>query len=710
MKNLLRSTVKSRHAFALHMSCASGRNRSHNRTCIEPLEARTFLSANVLTYHNDAQSSGANLSETILTPANVKASFGQLHNIALDGQVYTQPLFVQNVNVAGQGVHNVVYVATEHDSLYAIDSTSGAVLWKKSFLGTNVTTVPSPSDTQSTDLTPEIGITSTPVIDGSTGTLYVVVKTKEISGGNQHYVQRLHAIDITSGAEKLGGPTVIADTICNNPGAANATYTYVSGPSVNGTGAGAVNGKVTYNALRENQRCALTLANGTIYIASASHGDNGPYHGWVLGYSAANLHLVSAFNTTPNGSDGGIWMGAGKITVDATGNLYLVVGNGTFETTLTNGFPSNHDYGEAVLKLAVDTSSSPTNQNGNGWGLRVVDYFVPFNQASLTARDQDFGSSAPLLLPASVGSTAHRNLLFVAGKEGRGYLLDTNNLGKFNAGGDRVVQSTTGLGGLFTPPAYFNGKIYAGPTNHAAETLNIANAAFSKTPSSTSATNFGFPGTSPSISGNGTTNDIVWDIDTTTNQLRAYSAASYGTLLFAGSVGAANKFTPPTIADGEVFVGTQNSLEIFGLRSNTPPIPNGTYTLTNVFSKLVLDNPGSSPASGTQMDQAASTGGANQHWKFTVNSAGTYTIQNVASGLFLGEPAPPVARGTPLRQFTATRADDQLWSLTALDGGFLIQNKASGLVIDDLGHRTNPGNGMDLWTNTGSQWQAWTFA
>ncbi len=678
--------------------------------CIERLELRTFFSANVLTYHNDAAGDGQNLAETTLNPTNVKTGFGQLHNVGVDGQVYAQPLFVQNVAVAGQGTHNVVYVATEHDSLYAIDSVSGAVLWKKSFLtSSSVTTVPG-GDTESTDLTPEVGITSTPVIDASTNTLYLVAKTKEHVGSNFHYIQRIHAIDITSGAEKLGGPTVIADTICNNPTAGNSsTYTYVSGPSVTGTGAGSINGRVTYNALRQHQRMALTLANGTIYVASASHGDNGPYHGWILGYSAANLSLTAAFNATPNGSDGGFWQSGGKINVDSAGNLYAATGNGTFETTLSGGFPNQHDFGDAVMRLAVDTSSSATHQNGNGWGLKVVDYFVPFNQASLNSRDQDFGSTAPLLLPDSAGSAAHPHLLFIAGKEGRDYLIDRDNMGHYNGTTDQVVESHTGEGGIFSPAAYFNGKIYVSPPSHVAETFNIANGAYTATASSTSASTFGFPGSTPSISANGTTNAIVWDIDTTTNQLRAYSAASYGTLLFAASIGTANKFTPPTIADGEVFVPTRNSLEIFGL-TNLEPVAPGTYTLKNAYSGLLLDNPGSSKTPGTQMDQATASGGNNQKWTLAYKGGGYYTITNVASGLVLDDPGSSTTRGAHLNEYTANGGNNQLWALTPLNGGFIITNKAGNLVIDDTGHLKTAGNPQQLWTNTASAWQTWIFA
>ncbi len=317
---------------------ASARNKSvqlgparrrKSRVAVERLEDRRMLAAatpiNVLSYHNDSSSTGQNLLETTLTPANVNANqFGKQLTTPVDGQVYAQPLYMSAVNITAgsvQGVHNVVFVATQHDSLYAIDAESGAVLWHDSFINpaAGVTTVPN-SDVSSADITPEIGIVSTPVINASTGVLYLTAKTKEVSGGRTHYVYRLHAIDVHSGAEALGGPAVIGDTIATNPGTPNSsTYSYVSGPRVAGSGDGNVNGVVIFNALREMNRPGLTLANGSVYIAFASHGDNGPYHGWVLSYNAQTLQLNGVFNATPNGGLGGIWQSGGPLTVDAQG-------------------------------------------------------------------------------------------------------------------------------------------------------------------------------------------------------------------------------------------------------------------------------------------------------------------------------------------------------------------------------------------------------
>jgi hypothetical protein len=544
------------------------------------LESRFLPSAvDVLTYHNDNASTGQYLAEPTLDPSNVTPNtFGKLLSISVDGQVYAEPLYLSNVTITTGpylGTHNVLFVATEHDSLYAMDATTGAVLWQQSFInpGAGVTTIPS-ADTGAVDIDPEIGITSTPVIDSSTDIIYVEVATKEVINGANHYVQRLHALNVADGSEALGGPALIADTAFDG-----ANYTYVSGPAINGTGDGSVNGQVAFNALRQLNRTALTLAGGMVYLAFASHGDIGPYHGWVLGYSTQNLSLAAAFNDTPNGSDGGIWQSGGRIAADPQGFLYVETGNGTFDTTLdANGFPASGDYGDSFLKLAVDPNSSPTNQNSNGWGLKVVDYFTPQNQAQLNAGDVDLGSGGPLVLPDAAGSTNHPQLLLGAGKQGAIYLLDRNHLGGFDPNADHVVQELPAgtINASFDTPAYYNGLLYYVAPGDVAKAFALTNGALSPRPVSQSQDAYGYPGSTPSISANGSTGGVVWDLDLGSGQLRAYAASDYGTELYTSDQAAGNrdqlgsvvKFTLPLVANGMVYVGTSNSVVFYGLIGN----------------------------------------------------------------------------------------------------------------------------------------------
>jgi len=547
--------------------------RPRARLYVEVLEDRVVPSTSVLTYHGDNSSTGQNLAETVLTTSNVKSTtFGKLATASLDGQVYAQPLFVPGLNVTGHGVRDVVFVVTENDSVYAIDSDNGQQLYKVSLLtglaGATVTAVPS-GDTGTGDLSPLIGITSTPVIDGATNTLYVLTKTKEVVGTVNHYVQRLHALSLADGSEKLGGPVVVGDTSFDG-----ANFTFNSGPSVNGDGDGNVNKVIAFNALRQHQRSALTLVNGLIYIAWASHGDNGPYHGWVMAFDASTLQLKGVFNDTPNvlsgsTSEGGIWQSGGRLAADAQGNIFFETGNGAFDETLdTNGSPKNGDYGDSFVKLVLDPTTSAANQNINGWGLKVADFFTPHNELSLSQGDTDLGSGGVLLLPDAVGSTTHPHLLVGAGKEGVIYLIDRDNMGKFSSTTDNVVQKVSGqIGGAFDTPSYFNNSIYYGATGDNVKAFSIANgsASLSTTPSSKSTDSFGFPGTTVTISANGTKNGIVWAIDHGGGQLRAYDASSLGTELFTANVSGTVKFNLPTVADGEVFVPTSNSLVLYGI-------------------------------------------------------------------------------------------------------------------------------------------------
>ncbi|HEY2083241.1 MAG TPA: hypothetical protein VGI88_10685, partial [Verrucomicrobiae bacterium] len=379
----------------------------------------------LLTYHNDNTRMGVNSNETILTPANVNTnSFGKLFSYTVDGFVYAQPLIMTNVNIPGKGTHNVLYVVTEHNSVYAFDAdnNSGAnasPLWQTSFInsGAGITTVPN-GDVGSTDITPEIGITSTPVIDPATGTIYMEVKTKE---PGPVWVHRLHALDIATGLERTdyNSPSVISCT--NYPG----------------SGSGDNDGKnpphVLWNPLREHCRPAMTLLNGVVYLSFASHGDGQPYHGWFMAYNATNLaQQLGVYNSTPNGAEGGFWDGGGGPSVDAQGNMYFQTGNGTFDGTAT--LSSAADYSMSIVKLAT------TN------GLTMVDYFAPSNAVALSGGDQDLGSAAPIILPDSAGSAAHPHLVVGGGKTSPIYVVDRDNMGRFNGttGTNKIVQQFNG--------------------------------------------------------------------------------------------------------------------------------------------------------------------------------------------------------------------------------------------------------------------------
>ena len=483
---------------------------------------------------------GQNLNETTLTTANVNSStFGKLFSRHLDGFVYAQPLYESGVSIPRKGVHNVVFVATEHDSVYAFDADSNTgsnrnPLWRRSFLGHGVRTVPS-RDTLTTDLVPEVGITGTPVIDPATGTMYVVVKTKEGSGKTVHYVQRLHALDITTGAEKLGGPVVIQATV---PG---------TGDGNDG------NGNVAFDPLREAQRAALTLVNGVVYVAWASHGDNGPYHGWVMGYDATTLQQVAVFNDTPNGGLGGIWMSGGGLSSDGNGNLFLATGNGTFD--------SSGDLGDSILRLSTAN------------GLTVADSFTPANEATLAAQDNDLGSGGPLLLPDQPGATPHE--LLVGGKDGTLWLANRDQLGGFNSAVNQVVQQISGSpGGYFDTPSYFNGNVYVHAPGDSLSQYTLSNGQLPATPTATAPGQFGFPGATASISANGTDNGIVWEIEIAKiGILHAYDATNVSNELYNSDqigkdkLGPGVKFSVPTVANGKVFVGTSSTLSVFGLRA-----------------------------------------------------------------------------------------------------------------------------------------------
>lgn len=642
-------------------------SRRRSRLDLVSLESR-LAPANVTTYHNDVQSTGVNNQESMLTRTNVNAStFGKLFQVQVDGQVYAQPLVMQGVNIttgANQGVHDVVFVATQHDTLYAIDATnnSGIILWQRSFLttglpgATSITTVPG-GDTGSGDITVEIGITGTPVIDTATGTLYVIAKSKETVGGVAHYVQRLYAINMQNG-QNVVTPFLIGDTSNGNT---NNTSIYVYGNGdghvtdpYNGTGQQVVQ----FNAYRQHQRPALTLINGVVYAAWASHGDNGPYHGWMVGFNKTTLALTGVLNTTPNGGLGGIWMAGGALVYDGT-YFYFETGNGTFtpyngSDTANNpvapapgpvtglftsgpntGFPTDWNFGDSFVKVGLDPTTTPTNQNPNGWGLKVRDYFTPFNEQYLDIRDLDVGSAAPLILPDSAGSAAHPHLLIGSGKEGILYLIDRDNMGKFGLSNNIVQNTGNQLSGSLDTAAYYQGRIYyVEGYGGTAKTFVLNNGQIQQVPAGSgnlietrSTDSFAFAGSTPSISSNGTTDGIVWDVDRGTNQLRAYSTDSYAIQLYhsgqaAGNrdaLGAAVKFQVPTVANGHVYVGAgtgnpNNFLVVYGL----------------------IAPPSQAPAAPTNLAASAVSGSQiNLTWTrndVTPNTADSFFIEQSANG------------------------------------------------------------------------------
>jgi len=580
----------------------------------------------VLSYHNDQQSTGQNLTETQLNPSTVAGgSFKKHFSTPLDGQVYAQPLYLPLVNItvgANQGAHDTVFVATEHDSLYAIDASNGTILWHTNLAtngvagATQITSVPS-KWVSTGDLTPEIGVTSTPVIDRQAKVIYVEAKTMQTTAasGSAHFVHTLFKISIESGT--ILAHRIVGDTITN---LSSLAFTYRTNtdpsaeqdPFVFGTGDGSINvggtHRVYFNALREANRPGLLLYNGIIYIAYASHGDVGPYHGWILGFNAATLTPTVVFNDTPNGGLGGIWQAGGILAVDSDGSFYVETGNGTFDgdsdghggiTGLDqNGFPNQNNYGDCFLKLTLDNTSTQANQNPNGWGMKVVDYFAPMDNQSLDQRDADLGSGGLVILPNSVGNVLHPHLLVGAGKEGIIYLVDRDNMGKFDPATDHVVQKEQVIGGSFSTPAYFNGSIYWGGVSDTVKVFPIASAGLSSSPTSATLDNFGYPGSTPSISANGANNGIVWTIDLGSNELRAYDASDLSNRLWtsddtpngADRLGSAVKFIVPTVADGRVLVGVSKALVCYGLPASLlgPPAAPTTLTARAISGDQVL--------------------------------------------------------------------------------------------------------------------------
>ena len=532
--------------------------------------------AGVSTYHNDLSRDGANTQEYALTPTTVSTStFGKLFSCAVDGAIYAQPLWVPNLNIAAAR-HNVVVVATQHDSIYAFDadSTGGSCtpLWHANLLDSahgalsGETTVLSSGPSAFVgvgygDIAPEVGVTGTPVIDPSTNTLYVVSKSVITSGPT--FYQRLHAIDLRTGNEKFSGPAIIA-----------ATYP--------GTGDGGTT--TTFVAREENQRSGLALVNGVVYIAWASHEDARPYYGWVIGYDASDLSQVSVFNDAPNTGQGGIWMSGGAPAADSAGNLYLITGNANFDATSTSA-PHN-DYGDSFLQL----SSS----------LGVKQYFTPSDEGSDNTMDNDFGSGGAAVLvdlPANGSNPIH--LVIGGGKDGTVYLLNRDNMG--GLGDSNAWQEFSIAQKIFATGAFWDSTFYLGGAGGPIQAFSLTSstAKLTRLPNSTPKS-FSWPGITPSISSMPDySNGIVWALDSSaycTPQstscgpaiLHAYDANNLATEYWnstqgnGNSAGYAVKFTVPTVANGKVYVGTRGNntgnadtststpgeLDIYGLLPN----------------------------------------------------------------------------------------------------------------------------------------------
>jgi len=527
----------------------SARRRRSFCPGVEKIEARRLLAASaadVLTYHNDNDRTGQDLDDTILNPSNVNPSdFGKLFTDSVDGAIYAQPLYMADVTIPGKGVHNVVFVATEHDSVYAFDADNpGPPLWHDIFIdpAQGVTSVPS-TQTWQLDLSPEVGITGTPVIDPSTGTLYVAAKTETSTPAGITYAYTLHALDISTGAEKFGGPVVIQ-------------------PTVAGRGAGSVKGKVTFQAEFQLQRPGLLLDNGVVYVAFGSLGDHGPYHGWVVGYAANSLAQVAVFNDTPNSKDptnnlGGIWMDGEGPAADSAGNIYLLTGSGPFSPARRGG-----NYADAALKLTKS--------------LQVADYYAPQGTVRLDQKDLDLGSGGEILVPTQPGGSP--SLLLGGGKAGTLYAVKIASMGHQRKKNPNVQAIPTPSHPIFSSPAYYDGNVYINAVGDVLRQYEIVNGRLVG-PVAESSESFGYPGANLSVSADGSSNGIVWSLQNSGTRtlaapavLHAYNAANVSQELYNSNQsgtrdqpGNAVKFAVPTVANGKVYVGTQTGLTVYGL-------------------------------------------------------------------------------------------------------------------------------------------------
>jgi fibronectin type 3 domain-containing protein len=632
----------------------------------------------ILSYHGGTPDSiGANTNETALTPGNVNTSTFSLNFMtpitdtpnldgipssvlnsginytAVDGQSYCEPLIKAGVTIttgSNQGVHDVVFVATELGSLYAIDANGGTLLWKDSFIY-NASGNPNPlnptipngttavpggfgTETNSQDVSPWICIMGTPVIDATNNVLYLLTNTRYVANGpsgdqsNPHYIFAIHKINLSNGQDTS---SVFAETILGFSQPSNPTYTFVSGPWVYGTGDGAItvsgSSVLYFNAVRNMGRPALQLQDGRVFAAFASHGDNQPYHGWVLTFDAGTLAADGAFCASPNApeGEGGIWAGGDCVVFDPQGYFYVMTGNGAFDYDVNaSGFPPEGNYGDCFIKLALDPTSTEGNQgtNVNGWGIKVVDYFSPYNNESLDSADQDLGSGGPLILPDSAGNTAHPHLIVGTGKQGTIYLIDRDNMGKYNPSTDDVVQEVgIAMNGCLSTPSYFNGRLYYCPGyGGSGVSWALNNAAITTSTEQFTPDSFAFPGGSPYVTGNGTQNGVVWMMDKGSGQLRAYAASNLTTELWTSNLNPAHdglpggtvKFAVPSPVNGRVYALSNTALCVYG-----PPIP-----------------PTSAPAAPSNLTAAAANASTiTLNWTDNSNNEDSFLIERSSDGV-----------------------------------------------------------------------------
>lgn len=574
---------------------------------------------NVLTYHNDLGRTGANLNETILTPSNVNQNtFGKLFTYNVDGYVFAQPLYVSGLSIPGQGTHNVVFIATAHNSVYCVDADSntganGGILWQVN-LGPSA---PCPvTGFRFQAIVPEVGITGTPVIDLVSQTLYVDAFTVD-GGGNYSHV--IHALNLVDGSEKSFSPVVV-------------------NVSIPGTGTGSANGVLPFQAVQELQRAALTLAGGVLYVTYAGYTDTtatDPFHGWIIGFDPSNLQILPnrIFNSTPNGTtgqfgpaagEGGIWMGGGGLAVDGGTNVYFSTGDGNF-----NAPSGGTEYGNSIVKLATAN------------GLSVADYFTSYNEEFFRTNDLDVGSGGVMLLPDQPGPYPH--LMIGAGKPQRAYLLNrdqmTTDNQHFNAGGssDNIVQTMPLGGGAFDTPAYYNGQIYYVASKDAIRAYIVSNGTLiPDQPGTFGSRIFPFPGATPSISANGATNGIAWAIQngstsTSPAVLVAFNATNLSTEIYNSDQAGVRdqltngvKFVVPTIANGKVFAGGRYALAVFGLRGGGLGFSSSNYTAqANASSATMTVNRAGGNVGAVQAGYATAPGGTAVAGQDYVSTSGT---------------------------------------------------------------------------------------